>query len=170
MTAIFHVRHLFLAVRGIGSDFESPVFLSDRARRDLMWIESDLPRTRPQPLHPTNFWETVRMECDTSDQNCAGYIVQHPDLDLQLPVPLFRPLHDFEIGLGSTLRELAGYVHSLRAADRIRPLRDEHVLMLVGSLSSVFLLAKGGSQTLDADGRLALMLATEALFLAAEDI
>ena len=110
------------------------------------------------------------MECDTSDQNCAGYIVQHPDLDLQLPVPLFRPLHDFEIGLGSTLRELAGYVHSLRAADRIRPLQDEHVLMLVGSLSSVFLLAKGGSQTLDADGRLALMLATEALFLAAEDI
>ena len=110
------------------------------------------------------------MECDTSDQNCAGYIVQHPDLDGQMPVPLFRPLHDFEIGLGSTLRELAGYVHSLRAADRIRPLRDEHVLMLVDSLSSVFLLAKGGSQTLDADGRLALMLAMAALFLAAEDI
>ena len=170
MTAIFHVRHLFLAVRDIGSDFESPVFLSDRACRDLLWIESELPRTRPQPLHSTIFRETVRMECDTSDQNCAGYIVKHPDLDGQRPVPLFRPLHDFEIGLGSTLRELAGYVHSLRAADRIRPLRDEHVLMLVDSLSSVFLLAKGGSQTLDADGRLALMLATEALFMAAEDI
>ena len=148
MTAIFHVRHLFLAVRDIGSNFESPVLLSDRACRDLLWIESELPRTRPQPLHPTIFRETVRMECDTSDQNCAGYIVKHPDLDGQTPVPLFRPLHEFEIGLGSTLRELAGYVHSLRAADRVRPLRDEHVLMLVDSLSSVFLLAKGGLWTL----------------------
>ena len=42
--------------------------------------------------------------------------------------------------------------------------------MLVDSFSSVFLLAKGGSQALDADRQLALMLATEALFLAAEDI
>ena len=170
MTAIFHVRHLFLAVRDVGSDFEAHVYLSDRALRDLLWIQSVLPSVRPQPLHPTPFRETVRMECDTSDQNCAGYIVHHPNLHGELPVPLFRPLHESERGLESTLRELAGHVHSLRAADRIRPLRGEHVLMLVDSLSSVFLLAKGGSQTLDADGRLALMLATEALFLAAENI
>ena len=38
------------------------------------------------------------------------------------------------------------------------------------SLSSVFLLAKGGSQTIDSDGRLALMLATEELFMAALEI
>ncbi|MEC7000895.1 MAG: reverse transcriptase domain-containing protein, partial [Actinomycetota bacterium] len=170
MEAIFHVRHLFLAVRLVGSDFDSMIALPERARKDLQWILSTLPTLRPQPFRPIMFRETVRLECDTSDYNCAGYIVRHPDASLTLPLPLFRPLYLHERGLGSTLRELTGYLHSLRAAHAVRSLRGQHVLLLVDSLSSVFLLAKGGSQTLDSDGRLALMLATEELFVTALEI
>ena len=170
MEAIFHVRHLFLAVRLVGSDFDSTIALPERARKDLQWILSTLPTLRPQPFRPIVFRETVRLECDTSVLNCAGYIVRHPDASLSLPLPLFRPLYLHERGLGSTLRELTGYLHSLRAAHAVRSLRGQHVLLLVDSLSSVFLLAKGGSQTLDSDGRLALMLATEELFVTALEI
>jgi hypothetical protein len=149
-------RYLLLSIRqaAVDGSWGATVYLSPRALEEVLFWIYDLHSLTPQPLRPHMLVPTFFAEADTSDSACAAIITRTPAGPCNVPV--LRYLLPEEVSLGSALRELKGYLHTLMVIVREYQVAGHVVQLTVDALAACFIWQNGGSQVTDANGELAL--------------
>ena len=152
-------RYLLLAVRDAAraQDYNRVVTLAGRALEEVALWACSLEDMREQPMHKHLRRADFVLECDASDHALGAIVVKAPDGEF-VGMRFHRRLHEHEQQWGSLLREMTGYRDAIATLARRADLQGTVVEIVGDAQSAQYVFANGGSQVVDDDTGLLLIL------------